>query len=208
MDSGDTWRAVALDEVESIDWRRMGITWRPIRRALGTDIVGMAAFTAQRPGEIVIEPHAEIDDGRGHQEVYVVIHGKARFVIDGTELDAPAGTFVRVDAPAHRQATAIEAGTAVLALGGECTFQAGASEWIERARPHIRTNPSRAREVLEDLAQARPGDRANDVGVALLAVGQGDESKARAIVARLVAEVPQIREVLAHDPDLRDLLPA
>ncbi|MGH2889506.1 MAG: hypothetical protein ACRDNJ_07750 [Solirubrobacteraceae bacterium] len=50
MDSGDAWRAVALDEVESIDWRRMGITWRPIRRALGTDIVGMAAFTAQRPG--------------------------------------------------------------------------------------------------------------------------------------------------------------
>lgn len=206
MDSGEAWRAVALDEVESIDWRRMGITWRPIRRALGTDIVGMAAFTAQRPGEIVIEPHAEIDDGRGHQEVYVVIRGKARFVIDGAELDAPAGTFVRVDAPAHRQATAIEADTAVLALGGESTFEPSASEWIERARPHIRTEPLRAREILDDLARTFPDDRANDVGAALLTLGRGDEPKARAIVTRLVADVPQIREVLAHDPDLRDLL--
>ena len=45
----------------------------------------MAAFTAARPGEVVIEPHREVDDGRGQQEVYVMIRGAARFVIDGTE---------------------------------------------------------------------------------------------------------------------------
>jgi len=114
VDCGDAWIAVTLDEVEPIDWRRTGITWRPVRRALGTDIVGLGAFTAERPGEVVVEPHNEADDGRGQQEIYVVLRGKARFVIDGSEVDAPAGTLLRVDPQADREAIAIDPNTAVL----------------------------------------------------------------------------------------------
>jgi mannose-6-phosphate isomerase-like protein (cupin superfamily) len=199
---------VALDEVEQIDWRRTGITWRPVRRALGADIVGIAVFTADRSGEVVVEPHTEVDGGRGQQEIYVVLRGKARFVIDGTEVEAPAGTLLRVDPQAHREAVATEAGTAVLALGGESTFEPSASEWIERARPHIRANSSRAREIIEDRRRELPGDRGIDAGEALLALGQGDEPTARAIVGHLVKDLPHIRKVLAEDPDLRALLPA
>ena len=208
MNSEHAWVAVTLDEVEQIDWRRTGITWRPVRRALGADIVGMAAFTANRPGEVIVEPHTEVDDGRGQQEIYVVVRGKARFVIDGTEVEAPAATLLRVDPQVHREAIAIEPGTAVLALGGESTFEPSASEWIERARPHIRANPSRAREIIEDLRRELPGDRGIDVGEALLALGQGNEPTARAIVAHLVKDLPHIRRVLGEDPDLRTLLPA
>jgi hypothetical protein len=207
MGSDNAWVAVAIDDVERIDWRRTGISWRPVRRALGADFVGMAAFTAERSGEVLVEPHTEIEGGRGQQEVYVVIRGKARFLIDGAEVEAPAGTLVRVDAEAHREAVAVEAGTAVLALGGESTFEPGASEWIERARPHLRTDPSQASEIIDDLRRALPGDRAIDVGEALLAVGRGDESTARMIVAELVADLPQLRAVLAADPDLRGLVP-
>jgi hypothetical protein len=201
VDSGAAWKAV----IEQIDWRRTGITWRPVRRALCTDIVGLAAFTAERPGEVVIEPHNELRDGRGQQEVYVVIRGEARFVIDGTEVGAPAGTLLRVDPQADREAIAIVADTAVLAMGGEST--PSASEWIERARPHIRTNPSRAREIIDDLRRELSGDRGIDVGEALMAAGQGDEPRARAIVAQLVSDLPHLREVLEDDPDLRGLLP-
>jgi hypothetical protein len=145
--------------------------------------------------------------GRGQQEIYVVMRGRARFVIHGAEVDAPAGTLLRVDPHANREAVAIDAGTAVLVFGGESTFEPSASEWIERARPHIRANPSRAREIIADLERTLPGDRAIDVGEALLAIGQDDEPTARAIVAQLINDVPQVREVLGRDPDFGSLLP-
>ncbi|HLI61274.1 MAG TPA: hypothetical protein VKV21_16570 [Solirubrobacteraceae bacterium] len=204
--SGPSWAAVSIDEVEAIDWRGTGIRWHPVRGALGADIVGMAAFTASRAGELVVEPHTEAADGRGQQEVYVVIRGAARFVIDGAEIEAPAGTFVRVEPEAHRQAEALTAPTAVLALGGSSTFRPSASEWIERARPHIRSDPARARAIVEELRRALPGDRGLDVGEALLALGTGDVPAARAIVTALVSELPELRGVLASDPDLGSLL--
>jgi hypothetical protein len=207
MEHAERWTALGLDEVDPVDWRRTGITWRPIRRLLGAEIVGMAVFTAERPGEVVVEPHTEVDDGRGHQEVYVVLRGAALFLIDGTQVAAPAGTFLRVEPQAHREATARKPDTAVLALGGESTFEPGASEWIERARGYIRSDPPRAREIVEDLRRQLPGDRAIDVGEALLAVGRNDESHARTILAALINDAPQLREVLDSDPDLRDLLP-
>lgn len=199
--------AVTLDEVERVNWRRTGISWHPVRRVLGADIVGMSGFTAARPGQLVIEPHTEVEDGRGQQEVYVVMRGRARFVIDGAELDAPAGTLVRVDPQARREAIAIDPDTAVLALGGESTFEPSPSEWIERARPWILADASLAHEIIEDLRRERPEDRAVDVGEALLAVGRGEEDVAREIVGRLVAESPRLREILEDDPDLRPLLP-
>ena len=207
MDSGATWSAVEVDEVESIDWRRMGINWRPVRQMLGVDFVGMAAFTVHETGEVVIEPHREVDDGRGQQEVYIVIRGRARFTIDGQQITAVPGTLIRVDPQAHREAVALDSGTAVLALGGESVFEPSASEWIERARPHIRSAPARAREILDDLGAHRPGDRASDVGDALLAVGNGDTARAREIVSKLVSDGPEIRPALEADPDLADLLP-
>jgi hypothetical protein len=207
VDSGDTWIAVHVDEVERVDWRRTGISWRPLRRALGADIVGIAAFTADQPGEVIVEPHSEVDDGRGQQEIYLVLRGTARFRIDGADIEASAGTLLRVDAQAHREAIAIDAGTAVIALGGESTFDPSPSEWIERARPHIRTDPLQAREIFDDLRRNCPHDPANDVAEALLAIGQGNDRRARSIVRQLVSDLPQLRSVLVDDPDLRDLLP-
>lgn len=207
MESGATWSAIGVDEVEVIDWRRVGINWRPVRRALGVEIVGMAAFTAREAGQVVIEPHVEVVDGRGQQEVYVVVRGRARFTIDGQQITAVPGTLIRVDPQAHREAVALDSDTAVLALGGESVFEPSASEWIERARPHIRSAPARAREILDDMGAQRPGDRAIDVGEALLAVGSGETTRAREIVRRLVSDCLEIRSALAADPDLAELLP-
>jgi hypothetical protein len=99
-----------------------------------------------------------------------LLRGRARFRVDGADIEAPAGTFLRVDAQAHGEAIALEPGTAVIALGGESTFDPSPSEWLERARPHIRSDPTRAREIFDALRRARPVDRANDVAEALLAV--------------------------------------
>jgi hypothetical protein len=45
----------------------------------------------------------------------------------------------------------LSACTAVLALGGPADFKPGESEWIDRARPHMKENPRPARELIAEL---------------------------------------------------------
>jgi hypothetical protein len=201
------WKALALDEVEAVPWRGTELVWRPVRSALGTRIVGMGGYTADRPGQLVIEGHTESEDGLNHEEIYVVLRGRATFTLDGTELDAPAGTFVAVSDPTvHRRAVAAEPGTAVLALGALPTFVPSDSEWIERARPHLRSEPDRAIAILEELRVAKPEGPVAEVAATFIALARGDESAARAALAGLVARRPDLIAVLADDEDLEALL--
>jgi AraC-like ligand binding domain len=208
MREGDGWRAVGLDAVEARPWLDTELVWLPLREALGTHIVGMAGFLADRVGRELIEAHAETEGGRGHEEVYVVLRGRATFELDGEELDAPAGTFVVVAPRVHRRAVAAEPETAVLALGGPPTFVPSASEWIERARPFVRTDPERARAIVDELHAARPDSPGRAIAEALLAVGRGDDAEARKQIALVVEEHPELHRPLADDPDLGPLLDA
>jgi hypothetical protein len=206
MRNGSGWKAVGLDEVEPLPWQATELAWLPLREVLGTRIVGMAVFTADRVGQELIEGHTEDDGGRGHEEVYVVLRGRATFELDGNELDAPAGTFVRVVPTVHRRAVAAEAGSAVLALGGPPTFAPSASEWIERARPFIRTDPARAAQIVDELREARPGSPGIQIAEALLAVGRGEHEEARRALAAVLADEPGLRGPLEDDPDLGPLV--
>jgi hypothetical protein len=204
---GDGWRALALDEVEAVPWRGTELVWHPVRQALGARIVGMGGYTAERAGQIVIEGHTESEDGLGHEEVYVVLRGRATFTIDGAELDAPAGTFVAVTDPGiHRRAIAAEPGTAVLALGGPPVFAPSDSEWIERARPHLRSDPERALRILDELRTVRPVGPVAEVADAFKALARGDDERAREALAALLERRPDLREVLADDEDLEPLI--
>jgi hypothetical protein len=204
---GEGWKALALDEVEAVPWRGTELVWHPVRWALGTRIVGMGGYTADRAGQVVIEGHTESEDGLNHEEVYVVLRGRATFTLDGTEVDAPAGTFVAVLDPAvHRRAVAAEPGTAVLALGALPVFVPSDSEWIERARPHLRSDPARAIAILEDLRTTKPDGPVAEVAAAFIAIARGDEPAARAALAGLVARRPDLVAVLAEDDELERLL--
>ena len=201
------WKALALDEVEAVPWRGSELVWHPVRGALGTRIVGMGGYTAARAGQVVVEGHTESEDGLNHEEVYVVLRGRATFTLDGTELDAPAGTFVAVlDPSVHRRAVAAEPGTAVLALGAFPSFVPSDSEWIERARPHLRSDPARAIAILDELRAVKPEGPVADVAAAFIALARGDESAARAALAGLIARRPDLLPVLADDEDLEPLL--
>jgi hypothetical protein len=206
MQGGEGWKAVALDDVEALPWVGTDLAWHPLRAALGGRIVGMAAYTADRPDQEVVEAHRETEGGRGHEEIYVVLRGYARFTLDGEQLDAPAGTFVRVNPDVHRHAVATEAGTAVLALGGEPTFEPSASEWIERARPHLRSNPTEARRILAELARERPDSAGIAIGEALLALAEGNEEGARAHVRAAIEQDPRVKDGIQADPDLAPLV--
>ena len=53
-----------------------GLEWRPIRRRFGIESFGTNAYTSSRVGGWVVEEHQE---SSGHEELYVVLSGRARF---------------------------------------------------------------------------------------------------------------------------------
>src|SRR4051812_2745591 len=107
-----------IDEIPAID--AGGVGYRLVRRELGIEAFGVNAFTADA-GVHLIEDHDEASGqgAGGHQELYVVIAGRARFTIDGADHDAPAGTLVFIPDPrSRRSAVAVEDGTMAMAVGG------------------------------------------------------------------------------------------
>ena len=113
-------KTIHLDDIDAstVD----GTRWKPIRSTLGIESFGINAYVAERAGDVLFNEHDETEPLAGrqrHQELYVVLEGRATFTVDGEGLDAPAGTLVFVDQPASRRA-ASGAGphTTVLAIGG------------------------------------------------------------------------------------------
>lgn len=96
-----------------------GGLYQPLRRELGVRAFGINAYFASSAGDQLIEPHDETGTGSGGQaELYLVLAGRATFVVGGTEIDAPAGTLVFVPAVAtRREARALEDDTAAVVIG-------------------------------------------------------------------------------------------
>ena len=113
----ERWRTVRLDEIEPIPVVAETLLWRPVRRTLDIGAFGINAYVAPNVGDDVVEEHTE--ESLGHEEVYLVLAGRATFTLDDETLDAPAGTVIFVrDPKVERHARAAEPGTTVLAVGG------------------------------------------------------------------------------------------
>jgi hypothetical protein len=197
---------VSIPEMETVDLPA-GLRWHPIRPLLGVRSAGVSAYSARGPGETVVEPHDEASDGRGHEELYVVITGAARFTLDGEELDAHPGTLVLVRPGTHREAVATEPGTLVLAVGGPPTFEPAGSEWLELARPHLESDPDRAAALLDRGIEEIPGSAAIPFGSALLAAANERIEEAAAHLRVAVARDPRLVTEAEREPLLASLVP-
>lgn len=165
-----------LDDLDAIPVGH-GLVWHPIRRRFDLRGFGVNAYTSEEIGGQVVEEHTE--GSYGHEELYVVVRGRATFTLDGEEVDAPAVTLVHIPDPSVRRvAVSQEPGTTVLALGGrpgepfrvsawEAIFAATpfaqAERWDEAIRLHeeaLRDDPDNAR-LVYNLAcmEARGGRR-------------------------------------------------
>lgn len=113
----DAVRAVHIDDLDRIEVA--GVVFMPIRRRLGVQAFGINAYRAAKPGDQVIERHNETGAGAGrHEELYLVISGRAEFTVADEAVDAPAGTLVFVpEVAAERAAVAREPDTTVLVIG-------------------------------------------------------------------------------------------
>jgi tetratricopeptide (TPR) repeat protein len=108
--TGKRWETSSLAEMQDSHG------WSPIRKRFGVESFGVNAWTAAGADDRIIPEHDEVSSG--HEELYVVVAGHARFTVDDEEVDAPNGTVLYVrDPAAQRAAWAREPNTTVLAVG-------------------------------------------------------------------------------------------
>jgi hypothetical protein len=195
---------VKLDEIDSVPGPGT-LSWLPVRHTLGIRAFGCNAYVADEAGRDVVEPHTE-DPTLAHEELYFVARGRARFEIDGQTHDAPAGTYVFIPDPASRRyAVAEEAGTTVLSFGGPPTFEPSAWEWSFRAAPLARSDPQRARAILEDGLHSHPDSASIQYGLACVDALSGRRDDALSWLTNAFSSRPQLREWAREDSDLESL---
>lgn len=195
-------RHTHIDDLERIPYE-FGV-YRPIRRALGVSAFGVNAWSADAGP--VIEPHDEANTN--HEELYLVLAGRARFVVDGEALDAPPGTLVLVPPEAHREATALEAGTTVLTVGGSAGAAGPISPWEywRTAEPAYRAGEyARAYEIASEGLAEHPDNGALHYQLACFAALDGRLDLAREHLDKALATEPRAREWAETDDDLAAL---
>jgi hypothetical protein len=198
-------RVVHLDDLDAIPGPGT-LTWHPVRAHLGIRAFGCNAYSAQREGDDVVEPHTENPED-AHEELYFVARGRATFMLDDETFDAPEGTYVFVPDPAtHRHAVAAEPDTTVLSFGGPATFTPSAWEWSFRADPLVTADPEKARAIVEEGLEQHPDSPNLLIFLARLEVRAGNEDKARELLARAFERQAESVELARQDPRLAALL--
>jgi tetratricopeptide (TPR) repeat protein len=198
-----TYEVAHVDELDRLPVDK-GLEWRPIRRHFGIRAFGVNAYTAEKPGDCVVEEHTET--ANGHEELYVVLRGRARFTLDGEEIDAPAGTLVFLGDPAvKRVAIEEDEGTVVLALGGKPgeAFTPSGWEWaFVAATQEPEAAVQTLREGIEILGESAPGL----YHLARHEARAGLTDDARAHLATALELEPSYREYAETDDDLKEIL--
>jgi len=185
------------DDVEPLEID--GLHWHPLRHTLDVRGFGLNAYSAVAAGDELIEDHTEADDDstEGHQELYVVLRGAARFTVDGEEHVVPAGSLVFLPDPTtRRHATAAEPGSLVLAVGGQPGKAYEVSDWEDRFRARGEWSAGRRERALATIRQAaqdHPRDGATFYDLACM----------EAVIGELEAAVEHLQAAIALRPAAR-----
>ena len=179
--------------------------WFRLRRELGVGAFGVNAYGADT-GNRVIEEHDEQGTAAGkHEELYVVLRGRARFELGGDERTLGAGEMVFIgDKAIRRGAIADEDGTIVLVVGGTPGVAYSVSPWeaAADAYPHWREGDhAKAVELLRSVVDEHP-----DAGIVLynLACAEtllGEPEPALEHLRRAIELEERFREFAKTDED-------
>jgi quercetin dioxygenase-like cupin family protein len=191
-----------IDELEELPINKGEFVWRPVRRRFGITAFGTNAYTANA-GQRVVEEHSE---SGGHQELYVVLRGRATFTLDGEKIDAPAGTLVFAQPGTKRGAIAAEDGTAVLGVGAKPGEIFEPSPWEESFAAGSYADlgqVERAREIMDAALAARPDDwRAHYNYACLLALNDEPEAAITELQRAYELEPKEVGDYAGRDSDL------
>jgi uncharacterized cupin superfamily protein len=105
--------------------------WQALNAPLGVTTFGVNAVVME-PGEEADIEHDEA--ASGHQEVYVVISGRAAFTLGGHETEAGPGDVVAVTDPAEtRTYRALERDTRIVCVGAGPGAEGAFGAWISES---------------------------------------------------------------------------
>jgi len=191
-----------LDELERFPVDEEGLVWRPVRRRLGIQAFGTNAYTAEKAGDRVVEEHFERD---GHEELYLVAKGRAKFTLGEEEIDAPAGTFVYATPGTKRGAVAVEPETTIVAFGAKpgVVFEPSAWEDIFAAFSYAgKGEVDHARELITGAVQRRPDEWQGHFNAACFEILYGDKESGIAHLQRAHELDPErVAEATVKDTD-------
>jgi hypothetical protein len=189
-----------IDELELIPVGDRGLQWRPIRSHFDIRAFGTNAYTAE-VGDEIVEEHTE--GTNGHEEMYVVVSGRATFTLDGDEVDAPAGTIVHLPDPSvRRKAVAAERDTRLLAVGGKPGEAFQPSAW-ELGFRGAQMKPAEAVEYIEERMGEYPDSGATHYNLACFKALAGDRDGALTEMIRAYEMEPErVRQWAENDTDL------
>ncbi len=190
-----------IDELEELPINDGEFVWRPIRRRFGITAFGTNAYTGDT-GERVVEEHHEQG---GHEELYVVLRGRATFTLGDDEIDARAGTLVHALPGTKRGAIATEDGTAVMVVGAKpgVVFEPSLWEEVFAALSYAGSGDvARGRELIEGLVQAHPDAWEGWYNLACFELLYGDREKGIEFAQRAAELNPEaVPGYIAGDKD-------
>jgi len=202
-----SWASIRLEEIEPIPVVGGTLLWQPVRRTLDIGAFGINAYVAPNAGDDVVEEHTE--EALGHEEIYVVLTGRATFTLDDERLDAPTGTVVFVrDPKVKRHAQAMEPDTTVLAVGGPRGGAYEPSPWEDffAAERHRAAGDytAYATELAEAL-ERRPDHPSTLYNLACAEALAGRPDEALGHLRRALELKPELAEIAGSDEDLESL---
>jgi tetratricopeptide (TPR) repeat protein len=188
-----------LDRIELDD----GFVWRPVRRHFGIEAFGVNAYSPREAGAQVVEEHSE--SGLGHEEIYLVLRGRALFTIDGREHELGPGQLVFVRDPALRRgAVGVDEDTLVLAIGGKPgeAYEVSAWEAVFASVPAARAERwDEAIRLHEEALVLRPEEPVLLYNLACMEARGGRHLDALLHLKRAVELEPKWAAVAAKDSD-------
>ena len=181
------------------------LRWTPLRKHLGITAFGTNVYTTSEAGQDVVEEHTE--ERLGHEEVYVVLAGRATFVLDGQEHEVPAGSVVYLrDPKVKRFARAEEPGTTVLAVGGKPgQHEISAWEYFFAAYAVADEDPDAALAEIDAGLAAKPDHPPLLYHRACINAKAGRLEDARRELDRALELDPELKRWADEDEDLAQL---
>ena len=184
-----------------------GPSWAMVRTHFDIQSFGVNAYIAEEPGIRIIDEHDELGErAGGHEELYFVSNGHAKFTVNGDEIDAPAGTFVFVrDPAAKRKAVAREPGTTVLVVGGRPSEAFTPSQWERNAEGLVHfgnEDYEQAAKAYERLLAETPGNASFLYNLACAESRLGRNAEALSHLREAIETDGQYAGNAPADPDL------
>jgi quercetin dioxygenase-like cupin family protein len=109
------WKAAKIQDIPPLKDSFMK-GWHSVRHHLDIRAFGVNAVTVGK-GEELVKAHDEAQSLQ--QELFVILSGRAEFVLNGQTVKAVPGTAIAVEPEVLRSAVALESPTSVLIIGAK-----------------------------------------------------------------------------------------